>query len=708
LKVSQKLPAIMVGIALFCSAGVGIASYMSGAQSVRDLAKERLMGLAESRKDALTDYLSSKQALVTDHASGKGLRAAYSDFDINWAKYGDKAQATLTKVYVTDNPHPADQRADLVKAGRKPYDRAHTKHHSGLRAFAESNSFDEILLINLDGDVVYTVQKKADFAQNLKSAEWTGTAAAKAYEAALAGAPDQAHVFDVEHYPGPTDKPVGFLSVPISVGSKVIGVAIYETAVSRVSNMLGKYAGLGETGNVFLVNADGIIQNDSVRTPDVDEVTSDLLQGSPILNALGGAPEFQVLDDLQGQESFAAAVPFEYLGKDYALVVVQSAAEVLTPLAKLRNWTVAIAVICALGAGVLGLWVSVQLSRRINGLASVMGALAKGDTAVNVPKQTSDDEIKEIADTVAVFRENALERERLEAEQSANQQAQQEQAHRVSSLIETFRDEVEQMLDAVVHNNNQMQAAAEGLNGIADETSGEATNASAASEQASANVQTVASASEELSASIQEIGRQVDSTTEIIRAALGSAQETNERIGGLAQLAQSIGDVVNLISDIAEQTNLLALNATIEAARAGEAGRGFAVVASEVKELATQTAKATEQIEAQVSEVQTATKEAVSAIGTIAETMATVDNYTGNIASAVQEQGQATTEISANVQEAAQGTRSVAGSMVAISEKSQMTSSSAGDVLRASNDVADKTEDLRGTVDRFLKAVEAA
>jgi methyl-accepting chemotaxis protein len=145
LKVSQKLPAIMVGIALFCSAGVGIASYMSGAQSVRDLAKERLMGLAESRKDALTDYLSSKQALVTDHASGKGLRAAYSDFDINWAKYGDKAQATLTKVYVTDNPHPADQRADLVKAGRKPYDRAHTKHHPAMRAFAESNSFDEIL-----------------------------------------------------------------------------------------------------------------------------------------------------------------------------------------------------------------------------------------------------------------------------------------------------------------------------------------------------------------------------------------------------------------------------------------------------------------------------------------------------------------------------------------------------------------------------------
>nr|WP_145344486.1 methyl-accepting chemotaxis protein [Roseibium hamelinense] len=698
----------MVGIALLCSASVGAASYFSGAHSILEMSREKLSSLAESRKDALLDYLTGQQQAVASHVSGKTLRAAYSDFDANWTKYGDRAQELLTTIYVTDNPHPEDERAELVKAGRKPYDRAHAKHHQVMRDYADLNGYPDLMFVNTAGDVIYTVNKRADFARNLNEGEWQDTVAARVFNKALNGPSDAVHKADAARYPTAADEPTGFLASPISVGSKTIGIALYQTPVIKISSLLGKYSGLGETGNVFFVNADAIAQNDSMRTPDVSEVGAQLFESQDVLSNLTGDAVFMEIPDFTGSRVYAAVVPFTFLGNSYALVVVQNVAEVLAPLSNLRNWIVAITLLSAVVAGIFGFLVSAKLSGRIQSLATAMADLADGNTNIEVPGQVGSDEIADMARTVEVFRENALERDQLQAQQSQSQQAEAAKANAVGALIAQFREDVAQMLDMVSANSDQMKTAAEGLNGIADETASESTSASAASEQASANVQSVASAAEELSVSIQEIHRQVGNTTQIVREAVTSALETNEKIGGLEKLAQNIGDVVKLISDIAEQTNLLALNATIEAARAGEAGRGFAVVASEVKELATQTAKATEEITAQVEEVQTATNEAATAIAGITETMDKVDRYTGNMATSIDEQGAATSEISASVQEAAQGTRSVAGSMVRISDKSQLTSRSASDVLSASTDVQNKTMHLRQTVDRFLAAVEAA
>jgi methyl-accepting chemotaxis protein len=707
-RVSRKLPAVIVGLALLCSAGVGIASYLTGAGIVRSQAEDRLMAVAESRKDTLVDALAGVRSTLLSNAQGKTMRAALADFEKGWAKYGDKAEVTLLKTYVQDNPHPENERAELVKAGRKPYDRSHSKFHPVLRQHIQENGYQDLLLVNTEGRVVYSVGKRSDFAVDLRSSAWKASNVAMAFEKAMNGEVGSAYLFDLQAYQANADQPTSFMSAPISIGKKKIGALIYHVPTDKISALLGKYAGLGQTGNVFFVNENGLVQNDSHKTADVSELLYANLSRNEVMSVLGNERDFVGMSDFAGSDVEAAVVPFHFMDRNYAVVVTQDTAEVQAPLTNLRNLILGIAVVCAMIAGAVGAYFARNLTGRIRRLSDVMVQLADGNTEVDVPSNTDGDEIDDMAETVAVFRENAIERQQLAADQRATSEASETQAARVRELVNSFRHDVAGMLDAVSSNSDEMRSVATNLNEIADATAGEANGASAASEQASGNVQTVASAAEELSASIQEIARQVSSTTDIVHKAVDNASQTNEKIKGLEQSAQRIGDVVRLISDIAEQTNLLALNATIEAARAGDAGRGFAVVASEVKELATQTAKATEEIGNQITEVQSATKDAVIAIQEITETMGEVNSYTTSIASAVEQQGAATGEISANVQEAANGTQHVAQTMVNISDKVNDTSSSATSVLESSSSVSARTGELRETVDRFLADVAAA
>ncbi len=693
---------------LMCSAGVGAASYLSGAASVRDLAEQRLMALAEGKKNALTDYHDNLRSGLVSAASSKTIRAAIADFSKGWAKSGDDPAAQLTDTYIAQNPHAADARDELVRAGRKPYDKAHRKFHPVLRQSMMDGGFRDLLLVDPDGNVVYSVKKYSDFTAELTGSAWAGTVLAKAFDAAISGAAGDVHYFDLERYGPHGDLPVGLISAPISIGKKKIGVLVYALSTDRISATLGHYSGLGETGNVFFVNRDGLIQNDSLRTPETSELASTQLKREQVMAALGSTPTFATIDQVDGATVDAALVPFNSLSRSYIMVVYQDMAEVLAPLSTLRNWIVSIALISAVLSGGAGLYFARRLTGRIDRLSGAMAHLAEGNTDVALPADRNKDEIDAMTRSVGVFRDNAIERQRLAAEQDEARRVREDRANRIRDLIETFRTDVAGMLNAVGENADHMQATADALTKVAEETAGNANGAAAASEQASGNVQTVGAAAEELSASITEIGRQVATTTDIVGAAVTSAEQTNAKIGGLAEAANRIGEVVTLIQAIAEQTNLLALNATIEAARAGDAGRGFAVVASEVKELATQTASATQDISGQISAIQSATMEAVDAINEITESIGAINEYTSTIASAVEEQGAATTEISANVQDASSGTQDVAATMAGITEQIRETSQSANQVLMASEEVNGQAGGLRKTVDRFLADVEAA
>jgi methyl-accepting chemotaxis protein len=352
------------------------------------------------------------------------------------------------------------------------------------------------------------------------------------------------------------------------------------------------------------------------------------------------------------------------------------------------------------------------LSRHIGGavirLVAVTERLAARDYAVEVPETGRHDEIGQLAKAVAVLRDGAAEAEGLRARQEAlKAEAEAERRAGLLRVADGFEGSVLRVAETITSAAGQLEGAAQTVSGAVDSASGQANSVATAAEQASANVATVATAAEELSASIAEISRQVQASSSISGEAVAEAQRTNALVEGLSDSAVRIGEVVKMINDIASQTNLLALNATIEAARAGDAGKGFAVVAGEVKNLATQTGKATEDITNQIGAVQAATQQAVGAIRAITGTITRINEIAGAIAAAVEEQGAATQEIARNVQEAAAGTAQVTSYLGQLTMATAEAGTSAGGMLSATQALVKEARTLRTEVDGFLAGIRA-
>ena len=345
----------------------------------------------------------------------------------------------------------------------------------------------------------------------------------------------------------------------------------------------------------------------------------------------------------------------------------------------------------------------------IHALTDAMLRLSNNDLDSPLPDLSRRDEIGEMASALEVFKDNAVEMRHLEAEQEATKcKSEQEKRDHMMALADKFEASVGSVIGSVSTSVSELQQTAQSMSSIAEQANSKSEAVATASEDASSSVQTVASAAEQLNASINEIARQIAESSQLSASAVKDAAATNEVVKGLAEAAQRISTVVNLIQDIAEQTNLLALNATIEAARAGEAGKGFAVVANEVKSLANQTAKATEEISAQVDGMQSATNGTVESIDQIAQVIKRISETATAIASAVEEQNAATGEISRNVQQAATGTRQVAANISTVREGAEETGAAATQVLGAAGRLAEQSGTLRGEVDKFVAGLRVA
>ncbi|MCC6597536.1 MAG: nitrate- and nitrite sensing domain-containing protein [Alphaproteobacteria bacterium] len=375
-------------------------------------------------------------------------------------------------------------------------------------------------------------------------------------------------------------------------------------------------------------------------------------------------------------------------------------------LASQRNGIIMV-VVALLGTFLLCWTIIRTINASFRNVVSTMGELSAGNLEIVLPPVTRN-ELGEMVNALEVFQKNGIERRKMmEAEEMENQ-AKLERTKKIEGLIGNFDNKSTELLRSLAAAATEMEATSQSMSAIAEETTKQATAVSETANQAGANVNNVASATEELSASIQDIAKQISITTEKTKIASNSVVQTQEIMERLSGAAGKIGEVIELITGIAEQTNLLALNATIESARAGEAGKGFAVVANEVKALATETQKATDEIASVIKSVQQETKESVQAIEGISRIIEELNETSTAIAAAMEEQTSATREISRNVQEASSGTTEVTSNITSVSNAAQESGKAAHEVLEVARRLADESQSMRSEVEAFLKDIRAA
>ena len=696
---ANRLLLSLLAVSLIPMAFMGYASQRSASEALRDQAfkqletvntitaksveryfltlHDELQVLAEDRMvaTALREFTAATGSLLEDDGvddksvarARRGLESFYSgEFAAAYRKATggdpdsrslvaslDEAAVVLQDLYLRANEHPFGQKAGLDAADDpSAYTKAHALYHPIFRNLKEKYGLYDMFLIDAaSGRIVYSVCKEIDFAALLRSGPIAGTNLGRAFlEAIAAGTRDAVAYAPFERYLPSLMQPASFVAAPVFDGREIVGVVAFQIPLDRVSGIIGETTGMGATGETYAVGADRLFRSQS-------RFASDLGVESTVLN-----PDLKV-DTRQARSALDDGKSGTAMGVDYRNKPV------------LASWR-PVTIHADAAGGRRGVrWALISEIDQAEVFAPInrlwrFGLAVFGLTALGV-----------LGVSTLIARRLSRESER--------------QARLVHGIIDNTH--------ALASASEDLTSVSQQMSAAAEETTAQANLVSAAAEQVSGNARMVSGSIDNLVTSIHEIARSAQDAAGVARRAVDMAGSTSSTMDALGRSSSEIGAVVKVITSIAEQTNLLALNAPIEAARAGEAGKGFAVVANEVKELARETAKATEDIGGRIESMQSDTQRAVAAIAEIEAVIGRIDELQTRIAAAVEEQSATTGEISRNIGEATTGSSEIAENIVQVAQAAQSTAEGASNTQVSSQELARMAQALQRLVDEYRK-----